>query len=183
MMKAIIKEGLEYKDCVGMIKPTVYVDEFQSKVGEDDAYVVLSFYVRGVTVAEDLVQWFEGGYEFVVDADVSPGEIKPNRYLVFVEVKRRTQLVAQIGALIEDLETLTEFTTEDWTIMYDKNEYSYDSDVLTNALILSPQAYREIHETELNEMRLAANLPTKQIYTDNKRDAELNLFRQRAGLI
>ena len=51
-----INEGLEYKAMVDMIKPTVYVDEFKSKVGEDDAYVVLSFYVHNIIVAEDLNQ-------------------------------------------------------------------------------------------------------------------------------
>ena len=40
--------GLEYKDMAGMLKPTVYVDEFKSKVGEDDGYAVLSFYVHNI---------------------------------------------------------------------------------------------------------------------------------------
>jgi hypothetical protein len=32
-------------------------------------------------------------------------------------------------------------------------------------------------------MRTASGIPTKEVYKDNKKDEELNLFRQRAGLI
>jgi len=175
-----LKEGLEYKDMVDMIKPTVYVDEFKSKVGEDDAYVVLSFYVHNIIVAEDLVKWFETGYTFIIDADRSPGEIEPNRYLVFVEIKRRTQLIEQIKEMLEDFATLTDLELSDWVISYNGEEYEYDADVLTDVLILSPQSYREEHEMELNEMRMASGIPHKNIYRGT--DDALNEMRSLAQL-
>jgi len=175
-----INEGLEYKDMVDMIKPTVYVDEFKSKVGEDDAYVVLSFYVHNIVVAEDLVKWFETGYTFIIDADRSPGEIEPNRYLVFVEIKRRTQLIEQMKEMLEDFNTLTDLELKDWTVTYNENDYPFDEETLERELILSPQTYREIHEIELNEMRLASGLPHKNIY--NSTDDEMNHFRTLAHL-
>ena len=73
-----------------MIKPTIHIDEFSSKMGEDDDVAVASFYVTDEQAAQDLVGWFEKGYDFVLDADRSPGEIDPNKYLVYVELKRRT---------------------------------------------------------------------------------------------
>lgn len=170
-----LNEGLEYKDMLDMIKPTLYIDEFKSKVGEDDAYVVLSFYVHNIVVAEDLIKWFETGYPFVIDADRSPGEIEPNRYLVFVEIKRRTQLIDQIKEMLEDLETLTDLTLADWVITYEGEDYPYDPEVLSQVLILSPQSYREAHEMELNEMRLASGIPHKNIY--NSTDDEINAMR------
>ena len=182
-MTRSLNEGLEYKDMVDMLKPTVYVDEFKSKVGNDDTYVVLSFYVHNSTVAEDLVKWFETGYDFIIDADRSPGEIEPNRYLVFVEIKRRTQLIEQMMLMLEDFETLTEFKMEDWTITYDKQEFKVTDEELNDALLLSPQDYREAHELELNEMRIAANLPPKRIYNEKKISKDLDLIRQRAGLL
>lgn len=175
-----INEGLEYKDMEGMIKPTVFVDEFRSKVGEDDAYVVLSFYVHNIVVAEDLVKWFETGYPFVIDADRSPGEIEPNRYLVFVEIKRRTQLIEQMKEMLEDFATLTEYELADWTIVYNDVEYLFDEEVLAKELILSPQSYREIHEMELNEMRMASGIPHKNVYQNT--DAAMNEMRTRANL-
>ena len=36
-------EALEYKDMQGMIKPTLHVDEFAAKMGDDDDIIVASF--------------------------------------------------------------------------------------------------------------------------------------------
>jgi hypothetical protein len=82
-------EGLGYKDLEGILKPTIHIDEFSSKMGDDDDIIVLSFFTRDKGAAKDLMNWFEKGYDFVLDADQSPGEIKPNRYLVYVEMRRR----------------------------------------------------------------------------------------------
>ncbi len=175
-----LKESIEYKDMVGLIKPTVYVDEFQSKVGNDDSYIVLSFYVRNIIAADDLVHWFETGYPFVIDADRSPGEVRPNRYLVFVEIKRRTYLIDQLKELLNDLETLTEHKLEDWSIVYRKEEYPFDEEILKDVLILTPHDYRLEFETELNELRTFSNLPTKPIY--DTVDDESNRLRIMANI-
>ena len=71
----------------GLLKPEIHVDEFTSKMGEDDDIIVVSFFVRDPNAAKDLMNWFEKGYDFVIDADRSPGEIKPNRFLVYVEIR------------------------------------------------------------------------------------------------
>ena len=44
--KTWLCEGLEYKDLEGMMKPTIHVDEFASKMGDDDEIIVISFFVR-----------------------------------------------------------------------------------------------------------------------------------------
>ena len=41
-----LSEGLEYRDLVGVMKPTLHVDEFASKMGDDDDVIVISFFVR-----------------------------------------------------------------------------------------------------------------------------------------
>lgn len=51
-MSRQLSEALEYKDMVGMMKPTIHVDEFASKMGDDDEIVVLSFFVRSKQAAE-----------------------------------------------------------------------------------------------------------------------------------
>jgi hypothetical protein len=111
-------EGLGYKDLEGILKPTIHIDEFSSKMGDDDDIIVLSFFTRDKAAAKDLMNWFEKGYDFVLDADQSPGEIKPNRYLVYVEMRRRRAAPEQINELLEDLGTLTEFDPADWTMVY-----------------------------------------------------------------
>ena len=65
-MNKQLNEGLEYKSLENMVKPTLHIDEFSSKMGDDDDIVVVSFYVTDNTAATDLVNWFEKGYEFKV---------------------------------------------------------------------------------------------------------------------
>ena len=38
-------ESLQYKDLEGLMKPTIHVDEFSSKMGDDDDIIVVSFFV------------------------------------------------------------------------------------------------------------------------------------------
>ena len=175
----LLQEGLEYQDLKGQMSPTVHVDEFSSKMGEDDDIVVVSFYVRQDQVADDLVSWFEIGYDFVLDADRSPGEIDPNRYLVFVELRRRRSTADHVGRLIDDLETLTEFAASDWTLHYRGEEYPWSVAAFRAVVPDSPQQYRQEHESDLNEMRKAAGLETKKIY---EVDAELRQIQNQAGI-
>jgi len=174
-------EGIQYKEMTGMIHNSLFVDEFSSKIGEDSDIAVLSFYVYNDQVASDLEQWFEKGYRFVIDADRSPGEVKPNRYIVYVEIARGMHLVSQIKEILDDLETLTEFTLDEWNITFKDITLKYDEAKLKKLLYLTPMAYKMDHEKELNEMRSAANLPTKPILTG--RDAELDIIRAQAGIL
>ena len=66
MSKFNLTEGLGYKDLAGMMKSTMYIDDFSSKMGDDDEIVVASFYVRDRQAAIDIVNWFEKGYDFDV---------------------------------------------------------------------------------------------------------------------
>jgi len=158
-------EGLQFKDLEGMLKSTIHIDEFTSKMGDDEDIIVASFFVRDLQAAKDLVGWFEKGYDFVLDADRSPGEIKPSRYLVYVELRRRRSAAGHLATLIDDLSTLTEFSLEDWTMHYQGKTQPWDEQVLSEIVPLTPAAYRASHEGELNEMRSAAGLAIKPIHT------------------
>ena len=175
-----LNEGLDFKDMEGIVKPTVFIDEFASKMGSDDEVSVVSFYVRNDKAANDLVNWFEKGYDFVLDADRSPGEVKPNRYLVYVEMKRRNSLPEWIQELLYDLNTLTEHENElSWTVGYKGEEFPFTLENVRNHVILSPIKYREMKEAGLNEMRIAAGLKTKSIRNN---DASIKKFASLAGL-
>ena len=156
--------GLQYKDLKGIMKSTVHIDEFASKMGDDDNIVVVSFYVRDNSAANDLVNWFEKGYDFVVDADRSPGEIKPNRYLVYVEIYRRNKTADNIADLLNDLTTLTEFEMSDWTMKYQGRSVPFTIEAFNKRVPNSPTEYRKRKESDLNEMRSAAGIAPKQIY-------------------
>ena len=110
------------------MKPTLHVDEFAAKMGDDDDIIVLSFFVRDLSAAKDLVAWFEKGYDFVLDADRSPGEIKPSRYLVYLEMRRRRSAAQHVQTLLDDLGTLTEFDPEEWRMHYNGKNHDWSEE-------------------------------------------------------
>ena len=175
-------ESLGFKDLDGLVKPTIHVDEFSSKMGDDDDVIVVSFFVRDQQAAKDLMMWFEKGYDFVLDADRSPGEIRPGRYLVYVEIRRRSTAGGNVEQLLDDLNTLTEFEDASaWTMHYKGKEIPFSRDTFDSTVPLTPRAYRERYEKDLNEVRVAAGLPVVSHY--DKRDRALQTIQSAAGII
>ena len=178
----LLSESLGFKDLEGLMKPTVHVDEFSSKMGDDDDVIVISFFVRDAQAAKDLMAWFEKGYDFVLDADRSPGEIKPNRYLVYVEIRRRSIAGGNVEMLLNDLNTLTEYAdSNEWTMHYKGKEIPFSRDMFDQLVPLSPRAYRERYEKDLNEVRVAAGVPVVSNY--DKKDRALQAIQSAAGII
>lgn len=172
-------EALNYKDMVGMMKPTIHVDEFASKMGDDDDIIVISFFVRSKAAARDLVNWFEKGYDWVLDADQSPGEIRPGRYLVYIEMRRRSSAGRNIAEALDDLGTLTEFLPEEWSMHYEDKTYPFTVEQFDRVVPLSPKEYRRRKEQDLNEVRVAAGLDTKPVY---ETDSEIQKLQSAAGI-
>ena len=182
--KTILTEGLDYHDLEGQMLPIVSVDEYAAHMGKDSEIVTLAFTIKSEAAGNDLVDWFERGYDWVLDAQVSEGEVKPGQYLVFVEMNRRTSVPKRIIELLDDLETLTAIPVKDWTIMVDDEEYSPEEDVLKQVITISPHEYREteeVDEEEINEMRERAGLDVKILHAD-KQDADIKAFKSMAGL-
>ena len=184
MTKVIINEGLDYHDLEGQVVPTVTVDEYAAHMGKDSEIITLAFTIKNKQAGDDLCDWFERGYDFVLDAQVSEGEVKPGQFLVFVEMNRRSSVPKRIIELLDDLETLTAIPVKDWTIIVDEEEYSPEEEVLKQVITISPHDYREeveVEEEEINEMRERAGLEVKVIHAD-KQDAEIKAFKSMAGL-
>ena len=175
-------ESLGFRDLEGLLKPTIHVDEFSSKMGDDDDIIVISFFVRDAQAAKDLMMWFEKGYDFVLDADRSPGEIRPGRYLVYVELRRRSTAGGNVEQLLDDLNTLTEFEDSTaWTMHYRDQEIPFTRDSFDATVPLTPRAYRERYEKDLNEVRVAAGLPVVSTY--DRQDRSLQAIQSAAGII
>lgn len=179
-MRNTLTESLDYHDMVNQVTPIVTIDEYSAKMGDDDEIVTLSFIVRGEQASTDLVDWFERGYDWVLDAQVSDGEFSLGKYLVFVEMDRRNAVPKRIIELLEDLETLTDIPLSDYTIKIDGEEYPAELDKLTKAIITSPHEYRQIKEKDLNEMRELSGMEPVKIFTEQ--DADIKKFKAIAGL-
>ena len=121
-----LREGLEVGDLARLVHSEMHVDEYKSKMGNDEDMVVVSFKVGGKDPATDLVNFIEKGYDWVVDADTSAGEMDDGDYIVFVEMERTPRVPDQIIEMLDDMVHLTENGMEEWRVRYHKDAKDHD---------------------------------------------------------
>jgi hypothetical protein len=83
--------------------------------------------------------------------------------------------------LLNDLNTLTEFEVDDWTMHYKGKDVSFSRDEFDSLVPLSPRAYRERYEKDINEVRVAAGLPVVTNY--DRKDPVLQSIQSAAGIL
>lgn len=163
-------EGLEQGDLARLVHNKLHIDEFKSKMGEDADILVLSIKTSEKKSAEDLMNFIERGYEWVLDADISTGELDDGDYLVFVELERNSEAANNIVELIEDIINLTNQKMSDWRFQYQKNkkEYPLLTRYIKQIVPLSPDQYiekydaDEMFDKELEQMKESARISIKK---------------------
>jgi hypothetical protein len=115
----------------------------------------------------------------VLDADTSPGEITPGRFLVYIEMRRRSTSADHLAEAISDLSTLTEYKPTDWVMVYHDKETPFSVQEFTQQVPMSPKQYRKEQESDLNEMRAAAGIDPVQIF---KREKDICQLQAAAGI-
>lgn len=146
--------ALREQDLKDLVKKTFEVDSFASKMGEDKNIVTLSFSLYDKSAAEDLVNFFEKGYTFVLDADATPGEQSDGTYKVFVELERQKEVPEQIFELLSGLDRLT--NVEEFRFRYYKSFRSHEAtlDNLENIIPTDPDDYGiSVTENRLNNYK------------------------------
>lgn len=159
-------EGLEQGDLNRLVHNKLHIDEFKSKMGEDADVMVLSIKTSEKKAAEDLMNFIERGYEWVLDADISTGELDNGDYLVFVELERNSDAANHIVELIEDILNLTNQKMGDWRFQYQKNkkEYPLLTRYIKQVVPLTPDQYISKYDTdqmfdkELEQMKESARV-------------------------
>jgi hypothetical protein len=140
-MTDYLTEGLRPFELEDLVYPIFEVDTYRSKMGEDQDVCVISFHVKDRAPANDLMEFIEKGYSFVLDADVSSGENSRGEYHVFVEVSRTPRLARQINEMLYGLKRLTGLN--DWKFKYhkDQDKYEVSEETLKKVIPSSPSLY------------------------------------------
>lgn len=160
-MLSNINEGLEQNDLARLIHPELHIDEYKSKMGKDEDIIVLSFKVSGREPAEDLVNFIEKGYDWVLDADVSAGELDDGDFLVFVECDREPAVADQVVEMMQDILNLTSQVMGEWSIQVRSNpqKLKLTADNIRNNVPLTTASYEtQYGKRGLDEMRTAAGV-------------------------
>ncbi len=170
-------EGLEQNDLKNTISNKFSIDEFKSKMGDDADIIVVSFVAKDKSPAQDLMNFIEKGYDWVLDGDISAGESSSGEWSVFVELQRAKDAAEQICQLTSDISNLTDI--DDWRFKYRKNLKYYDcsEENIRGAVPLTPEAYSRRYDTdELDKMMETARVNLKRTapvndFTDSLRVA------------
>jgi len=128
--------SLRESDLRNLVKKVFEIDSFKSNIGDDEDICVLSFTVDQQDPAKDLENFIEMGFNFVLDADCTPGELDDGKYRVYVEIERTRHIGKQIFEIIEGVKKITGL--EDMRFRYFKSFKSQDA-TLENLEATVPQ--------------------------------------------
>lgn len=182
-MHSNINEGLEQNDLKRLVHDELHVDEFKSKMGKDEDIIVLSFKVTGREPAEDLVNFIEKGYEWVIDADVSAGEMGDGDFIVFVECDRSPDVPANVMEMMNDIMNLTNQEVNHWRVQFrsSPDEHELSEDNIRAYVPLTTEDYlRRFGKKGLDEMRNAAGVA---VTTKAPRNDFTDSLRIAAGIL
>ena len=145
----IVNEDLRANDLRYLVDNIFEVDSYSSKMGDDKDISVLSFSVKSKEAAKDLESFIEKGYKFVLDADVSPGEVKNNRYKVYVEMERDNNLKTKILEIIDGVKKLS--ANEEFKFRYYRSFKT--NQVSEKNLDIIPTSAQD-YENKINEVQM-----------------------------
>ena len=133
--------GLRAGDLHDLVRPVFEVDSYKSKMGDDADICVVSFSVNEEQAAKDLVDFIEKGYDFVLDADATPGEIDNGIYKVFVEMERDRRVNDNILELLDGVGKLSQL--DEFKFRYYKSFRSRPANIdnLQEMIPIDPQSY------------------------------------------
>jgi hypothetical protein len=144
-MSRQLNEGLRKEDLIHLVGDKIHFDEYESKMGENEDVITASFKVKQRMPSRDLVTFIENGYDWVLDADVSSGEVDDGEFLVFVEMAREPSIFRNLVELLDDLSHLTNIKLNEWKFKwYKQKEYQpLDEQNISDFVPNSPAKYKE----------------------------------------
>jgi hypothetical protein len=153
--KNTLLEGLLRNDLKDMVSDLFTIDRYSSKMGEDRDVLVLAFQIKEKYPAQDLMEFLEKGYTYILDADMSTGEENNGQYQVFVEIERTIDIPKQLKNLLGGISQLA--ALDDWRFRYQKSKNSepFNEQTVKEHVPLTPEDYdqkiTQIKNTDIRE--------------------------------
>ena len=121
---------LRHGDLRNLVDDIIEIDSYQSKMGADEDVTTISISVKNKPAADDLMNFVEKGYDFVLDSEVTSGEQADGMYRVFIEIDRSRRIADEIMTVMNGVKKLADL--DDFKFRYYK---SFRSVPLTLSLI------------------------------------------------
>ena len=148
---------LQRHDLKNLVDSVIEIDSFKSKMGADEDIITVAISTISKESAQDLTDFFERGYTFVLDADTTVSEQADGTYKVFVEIERDKNSGKNIMELANGMINLT--GRDDFRFRYHKEFRSQDltQEALEEVMPLDPDMYgvdqRGMNEETLNNYK------------------------------
>lgn len=98
-------EGLIERDLEDLVIPLVSIDEYESKISDDN--IVVAFFVKDIEPAKDLMRFMSKSSVDIMDSEVSNIPNLHGFYLVFCELLRGPDFIKDIHELVNSASGLT----------------------------------------------------------------------------
>ena len=123
-------------------------------MGEDKDIVVLSFSVKSQEPANDLMNFLEKGYPFVLDADVTSGEQPDGTYKVFVEMERGRDIPQQITEIVDGVKKLADLDELKFRYYKSFDSMNANEQNISETVPLDVEGYEiRVNENNLNNYK------------------------------
>lgn len=164
-MQSDLNESIGHNDLRGLIGNIVSVDQYKSKVGNDENIVVLAIKVRDQHPCEDLSQFIESGFE-LLDVDKSTGPNENGEYTVFVELERNSELFDSIDQILNDVKQVDN-NIEEWLFTVYGNskvqawsKENFDANVISDSYdyVVKYQNAKPIEASDESQSEIAERL-------------------------
>ena len=144
---------LQRHDLKNLVDSVIEIDSFKSKMGADEDLITVAISTISKESAQDLTDFFERGYTFVLDADTTVSEQADGTYKVFVEIERDKNSGKNIMELANGMINLT--GRDDFRFRYHKEFRSQDltQEALEEVMPLDPDMYG-VDQKGMNEETL-----------------------------
>lgn len=150
-MNQLTESSLHKGDLRNLVSNIFEVDSYSSKMGDDENIITLSFTVESRAPAEDLISFIEKGYKFILDADMSPGELSNGKYRVFVELERKSSVIDELADLLYGLEKLTDITSFKFRYYKSFNSEDATEENMRRMIPVSAEEYNNKIKTQTYE--------------------------------
>jgi hypothetical protein len=148
-------EGLKTSDLKYCISEVFSIDRYSSKMGEDQDIVVINFTARDKNSANDLMEFIEKGFPFVLDADISTGEEYDGKYQVFAEIQRSPKIGEQIVKLMNGVGQLCDAINWQFKYQKDNRKIEFSKENILKNVPLDSNSYQnkitEYKQTKLTD--------------------------------
>jgi hypothetical protein len=109
----LVTESVMQGDLEHLISPYVSIDQYTSKISDDD--ITIAFFCNEREVAGDLIDFLEKLYFLEIrDIEISNTLTEDNKYIVYVELDRNQQFPKVVIDMVDSINFLINKEKKDW---------------------------------------------------------------------